>query len=168
MGQCVEVCRAGPLAVFLTILGVHIGHCALGTALAAVFLPENSQICAFPSQLCVDVRIVRNDIERRFLVFLWEQQFHEHFVGHGIRQWPGDSGLLSRLLDITDRVMRAAQFQFHGAYALIRVAADPQDVSVVEQMNFLLDKCHTLSCADTIIEKIQKCGCPRDGVAVFP
>ena len=22
----------------------------------------------------------------------------EHFVGHGIRQWPGDSGLLSRLL----------------------------------------------------------------------
>ena len=160
--------HSGPLAVFLTILGVHIGHCALGAALAAVFLPENSQICAFPSQLCVDVRIVRNDIERRFLVFLWEQQFHEHFVGHGIRQWPGDSGLLSRLLDLTDRVMRAAQFQFHGAYALIRVAADPQDVSVVEQMNFLLDKCHTLSCADTIIEKIPKCGCPRDGVAVFP
>ena len=75
---------------------------------------------------------------------------------------------MSRLLDLTDRVMRAAQFQFHGAYALIRVAADPQDVSVVEQMNFLLDKCHTLSCADTIIEKIPKCGCPRDGVAVFP
>ena len=37
-------------------------------------------------------------------------------------------------------------------------AADPQDVSVVEQTNFLLDKCHTLSCAITIIEEISECG----------
>ena len=55
-------------------------------------------------------------------------------------------------------VVRAAQLQLHGAHALARVRRDPQDVSVVEQNNFLLSKCHTMTCAVTIIEEFPERG----------
>ena len=44
---------------------------------------------------------------------------------------------------------------------------NPQDTSVVEQMKFLLDKCHTMLCADIIIEEFSKYGSPPEWVWLF-
>jgi hypothetical protein len=35
----------------------------------------------------------------------------------------------------------------------VQIRCDSQDVSVVEQMKFLLDKCHTMLCTSIIIEE---------------
>ena len=98
-------------------------------------------------------RLVRQHIEGSLLVLLREQQLHERFVCDVLRQRSADPGPLRRIQDFADGVMGAAQLQLHGAHAPVRVRRDPQDVSVVEQMKFLLDKCHTMPCADIIIEE---------------
>ena len=107
----------------------------------------------FPGKLCADVGIVWQRIEGSLLVLLREQQLHEHLVGDVLRQRSADPGPLRRIQDFADGVMGAVKLQLHGAHALVRVRRDPQDVSVVERMKFLLDKCHTMSCADIIIEE---------------
>ena len=75
----------GPAAVLLTVLGVHVGHDALRLAFGAVLLPEHGQVHTFPGQLCMDVGIVRQNIQNHFLIFFREQQLHKHLVGAVLR-----------------------------------------------------------------------------------
>ena len=103
-------------------------------------------------------------------------QFYENLIGHRIYQWPVDPGFLGSIQNLPDGVVEARQLQFHGAHALVRARRNPQDVFLVEQRKFLLDKCHTVSCADIIIEGFSRCGCfpvrvwlkVRADVALFP
>lgn len=118
-------------------------------------------------QLCVDVGIVRRHLEGGPLIRLREQQLHEHPVGDVPQQRPANPGILSCVQDLADGVVGATQFQFHGAHALARIRCDPQDISVVEQMKFLLDKCHTMTCAGIITEEFLGRTDHRDGVTVF-
>lgn len=90
--------------------------------------------CSIPLSLAVNIREVRNLGQNTLL------------------------GLLRCIQDFPDGVMEAAQIQLHGAHALVRVSGHPQDVSVVEQMKFLLDKRHTIPCAYVIIEEFPKHG----------
>ena len=126
-------CRSGPLTVLLTILGVHVGHSTLRLAFGAVLLPEYRQIHPLPGQLCMDVGIVRQNIQGRFLTLLRKQQLHKHLVGAVLRYWPADSGLSCCVQNLPDGVMGTAQLQFHSAHTFGWVRSDPQDVSVVKQ-----------------------------------
>ena len=65
-------------------------------------------------KLDVDVRIVRSEAKRRFLIFLRKQQFHEYFIDHGVWDRSGYPGFLSRLPDFSNGVVRVALFSFHG------------------------------------------------------